>query len=112
MFYVLRTGRKPKCMIIETAAFGGIGSRKRATMNARQADNLSQRQATDICPKPYWFPSVPVINHDIGDGNLHLQEVFDPNSDHISESPLVNILFKTNRFPVGQREQLRELEGN
>ncbi|KAF8533652.1 hypothetical protein BDD12DRAFT_809997 [Trichophaea hybrida] len=100
MSYVSRTGRKAKSTIFETVAFGGIGGRKRTTMNARQADNLLKRRAPDIRPKPHWHRSVPVINHDIGDGNLQLSEVFDQNSDHISESPLVNILFQKKRFCV------------
>ncbi|KAF8542794.1 hypothetical protein BDD12DRAFT_802556 [Trichophaea hybrida] len=74
MSYVSRTGRKAKSTIVETAAFGGIGGRKRATMNARQADNLLKRRAPDIRPKPHWLRSVPVINHNRGDGNLQLRK--------------------------------------
>ncbi|KAF8542332.1 hypothetical protein BDD12DRAFT_876813 [Trichophaea hybrida] len=108
MSYVSRTGRKAKSTIVETAAFGGIGGRKRATVNARQADNLLKCRAPDIGPKPHWLRSVPVINHDRGDGNLQLSEVFDQNSDHISEAPLVNILFKKKRLRIGESKRLSE----
>ncbi|KAF8535688.1 hypothetical protein BDD12DRAFT_808381 [Trichophaea hybrida] len=100
MLYESQTGCKAKSKIAETAACGGFGGPKRATMNAHQADNILKRRAPNIRPKPHWLQSVPVINHNRVDGNLQLPECFDQNSDHISEAPVVNILFKKIRFHV------------